>query len=365
MKKAEDEQKVYIRDNAMNAGSRDGTFEFHVTNMVGLTSVHHTSGVAELRVNLARQVGVLAPCIVLFQQHEDIMIEDSADLAEIFGHGLMRTSYESRKPPLYAMRSVNNLERVKEEVPLWSADKWVNVVEAHVKYGDAKLADHARALIALDDGFEEKMRKWMQRIINTEYAASSSKEYVERVKLAIGLGLDLSVRGMHRYTLLHQAAEHNHVDALHALLGVKDSRGVDVNSRDEYDCTALYRAALKGHVEAVRALIDAGAHPSLANNFNGWTPIIFAAHEGYPDVVSLLLQARADVNERCSAKGDTPLHQAAAEGHVEVVHLLMRAGADVNVKNKKGRKPYASAHKSCKQVLLGRKDCQTNDYGRI
>src|SRR5205823_12683369 len=124
-------------------------------------------------------------------------------------------------------------------------------------------------------------------------------------------------------------------------LGVLAAAGVD-NVR-------LVNAVKNHDLDAVKLLIDRGAKVNEADEFKGYTPLMFAATENQPEVARLLIERGADVNARSrrfefgklkeasggalmerAEGGMTPLQYAAREGNLETGQVLIAAGADVN-----------------------------------
>tara|TARA_R110002050_G_scaffold71546_3_gene153792 strand:+ start:218 stop:553 length:336 start_codon:yes stop_codon:yes gene_type:complete len=58
-----------------------------------------------------------------------------------------------------------------------------------------------------------------------------------------------------RYTALHHAARHNHVNIADWLL----KNGANVNSRNEYGFTPLHVASARGSLDVVKVLLSNGA----------------------------------------------------------------------------------------------------------
>lgn len=312
--------------------------ECRVTNMVGETSVHGTSAIEELRVRLAMEAGVLSPCILLFKQSDNTVVENSHNLAHIFDG-------ES-----YKLYSINIKECIikNNDVLQWSAEEWSHIFRSHARYGDKRVIEHAEPLISRTyDGFQEKMRVWAKELVNDAWSFEGLDTHAELIKSAIALGVNMvDVTDHFQRTLLHQAANCGHMDVLHALIEAK----LNVNAISNSGQTPLYWAASKGYIEAVRALLSAGANPSSGND-RARNPIHEAAYNGHLDVVNLLIRERADVNGT-NAYDSTPLHLASASGRVEMIHTLLRAGADVNVRNKGGGTPYDIARsEECRKVL--------------
>ena len=313
--------------------------KFKVASMVGDAMTYEASSIEELRMRLAMQAGVLSPCILFFKGVCHTLVEDADDLATVF-HGAT---------PPYELSLINNEEGVKRGVGEWSSDEWIRVLNLHLRHGDDNIARHAESLISADEAFEEKMRRWIRKVIPHSYKRLD--KHADGIKAIIALGMDINVAddvGTCGYTLLHGAARVNHIEILHALL----QAGGNVNARNGDGSTPLSWAAEGGKVEAAQVLILAGADPSLAQN-DGRAPIHCAAMYGHASVVSLLLDPGADINATTN-RGWTPLHYAARRGSVPVVRILIEAGANANMRNDQGKTPFdLTNNEECRKALRG------------
>jgi hypothetical protein len=148
---------------------------------------------------------------------------------------------------------------------------------------------------------------------------------------------------------------------------------------------ALVRAAQRGDAEAVARAIARGANLNRrtnvfgADNFTGWTALMWAAYRQNAEVVRLLTDAKADLNPKDRFgrtalhlvfdgpqrgpleptvrvlleaganptsrmhNGVTPLHLAAMDRDMASILLLIEAGADVNAVTKDGVTALANA----------------------
>jgi len=138
-------------------------------------------------------------------------------------------------------------------------------------------------------------------------------------------GADTSIRDDHGRTLLHYAAQYDHVDVMRELI----SHGFDVNVQ-AITGTPLHSAAFMGRIAASKLLLDHGADPNR-RGYLGWTPLhvacVSATREPInPDLVRLLLDRGAVVSAR-SKDGITPLVLASGNRAGEVVAILIARGA--------------------------------------
>jgi len=310
----------------MSVSNDEQLIEFNVTNMGGYATAYKVNSIEELRVRIAMQAEILSPCILLFKASDNRMVEDTDE------------------EPLTVLRSVNNLQRVKQEVGNWASEKWIHVSKLHLRYGDQNFIEHAGPLISADERFHNKMHQCVRGMIHPQEATA------EDVKAAIALGIDImSVRGDLERTLLHAAAMYDHVEPLNTLL---NARVGDVNIRSAFEYTPFICAANGRHVEALRSLLNAGADPSLVDN-NGWAPIHVAAADGHVEVITLLIEAGVDVNVT-DEQGRTPLHEASQWGHAEIIRILMEAGANEDAKDENGKTSYGwASNEECKRALQG------------
>jgi ankyrin repeat protein len=89
---------------------------------------------------------------------------------------------------------------------------------------------------------------------------------------------------------------------------------------------AMATAASGGRTKALRKLLAAGAHPDLADDPSGFSPLHFAASAGHIEAVTLLLESGA-TPDALDDFGTSPLVLAARHGHADVVQALLKHGA--------------------------------------
>lgn len=125
---------------------------------------------------------------------------------------------------------------------------------------------------------------------------------------------------------LFDAAEKG--DVARALASIEAGAGINAQTGDVERFSALHIAAMHGHVDLVRTLVDAGADLYLKSG-SGDSALHLAAHGGSEEAVSLILSRGVDVN--IAGFGDTsPLFNAVETGKLGCVSLLCERGADVN-----------------------------------
>ena len=146
--------------------------------------------------------------------------------------------------------------------------------------------------------------------------------------------------------------------------------GADVNAINNKSQTPLLFACVNGQNTFVKILLDAGADPSIADQYrdsclhaaihgqcsidtiqemldhgvqvnaknkDGATPLLLACSTAQVDAVKLLLKAKADPNI-AYADGEACLHAAiAADCSKETIQEIIDHGAEVNTVNKRGR----------------------------
>jgi len=316
--------------SSASEGNENEVYEIHLKNLVGGASTHKVGTVQELRVRLALEAGVLSPCIVLCKCEGHRVVEDTDEIGEVF---------RGEAQP-YELYSINNEEGAKKDVTGWSADKWLDAVEAHGRYGDERLMDTQELLRPLklaDKEFERKMREWGEIIFEKAQSHRLLDEVAGRVKAALALGVSVGAfTGPDRTTLLHRAAEFGHTDLLRTLLHASEE--VDVDGAGVAGITPLGKAAREGHLDAVALLLGARVDVSVSVK----DPLWYATGRGRPDVVALLIKAGAKVNE-ANDRGTTVLHYASECGHVEVIHVLLLHGAHGEAEDNNGDTPYDCA----------------------
>jgi hypothetical protein len=148
----------------------------------------------------------------------------------------------------------------------------------------------------------------------------------ERVMVDFMKRLDGKLEVSRENQELFDAAEKG--DVARALACIEAGAGINAQTGDVERFSALHIAAMHGHVDLVRALVDAGADLYLKCG-SGDSALHLAAHGGSEEAVSLILSRGVDVN--IAGFGDTsPLFNAVEKGMLGCVSLLCERGADVN-----------------------------------
>jgi ankyrin repeat protein len=76
--------------------------------------------------------------------------------------------------------------------------------------------------------------------------------------------------------------------------------------------------------ETVQTLLEYGSDANAADDFEGWTPIMFAAGEGQLEVIQVLLDHGADPSA-VDMDGQVAADHAAANSHPEAETVLREA----------------------------------------
>lgn len=162
-------------------------------------------------------------------------------------------------------------------------------------------------------------------------------------------GADLNQTfGIHKNSLLHEAAKSGSIKALGWLLNNNHS----VDERNIENFTALHNAARYCKLSAVKELLSRKANIHAVTNYHD-TPLHWAAVCGDLKVVQEIISNGGDVKNKCEGRnGWTPLHLAVRDGHLEVAKELLLKGADINAVNKVGHTPLYYATEGKHNVLI-------------
>lgn len=166
------------------------------------------------------------------------------------------------------------------------------------------------------------------------------KGYSAIVRHLLQNGADPTIVNNTGSTPLHEAASHNHLEAVRALLELAGSSLLDL--RDRPGNYPLHGAVLNGHREMVTLLLEYGANPNLPQDRGLPLMHLAAVIDNGADVMKLLLDYGADPDATISG-GKTALHAAAATGELETVKRLIEFKADINIKDDAGWTPLYSA----------------------
>ncbi len=185
----------------------------------------------------------------------------------------------------------------------------------------------------------------------TALMIAAQNGYKEIVKLLIDAKVDIHSKNSNGCTALTLAAGKGSAGEVYRkFMSSKDiialllDAGARVNDQENTGKTALHWAAYNGDKEVIEMLIAHGAHVNATckyllphsnqyyvEDFNNYTPLLFAAEYGHAEATSALLYAGADINA-ATQDGRTALILASHYGHSNVVQVLLKKGADVNTK---------------------------------
>lgn len=167
-------------------------------------------------------------------------------------------------------------------------------------------------------------------------------------------------------TLLHSAAENNHVEFIETLYSLVPD--LDLVPRDRWDDTPWHRAAAAGAVDALAWISKVMPSALLLKGAYSRLPIHPAAYYGHLDCVKALLTGREDTVNAEDFERLTPLTMASIGNSFPVVDYLAENGANIDATA--GGTCVAHALRTWKprmaRCLLGRgADCRTVDsYGK-
>jgi ankyrin repeat protein len=144
------------------------------------------------------------------------------------------------------------------------------------------------------------------------------------VALLLGAGIDPNLRDPEReYTMLMEAVENRDIGVIRALIKAGADLEAGLRGFTPLDVAVLNTENNSGIVEL---LLKAGADPNGADDYRGYTPLIFACTMGDLETVRMLLAAGADPSH-VAKDGKTPLSMAEGSDSTDIVHILRRAGA--------------------------------------
>ena len=150
------------------------------------------------------------------------------------------------------------------------------------------------------------------------------KHHVERAKLLIDHGADVTGRTADGKTLFEAAVRAGHPDLARTLA----AHGADPVELD--DAARLVGACLAGDAQSARRIVE--GNPGLIARVQQAEPdlVVDAAGSNRHEAVRLM----ADLGFELGRVGDiAPLHQAAFQGHLGLAELLLAKGASLNVRD--------------------------------
>jgi ankyrin repeat protein len=176
---------------------------------------------------------------------------------------------------------------------------------------------------------------------------------LEGLQQLIRNGANVNEKDREKYTPLHLASRHGHIDIVRELIRC----GASVHERD-MDGTPLHTASRYGHVDIVRELIKSGAHVNEKDRC-GWTSLHIASRYGSIEVTRELIRHGICVTEKTGGHtcGWTALHLVIYRSDdrssnnrsvcLDMIRILIESGVDaVNERDYSGSTPLHIASSS-------------------
>jgi 26S proteasome non-ATPase regulatory subunit 10 len=118
------------------------------------------------------------------------------------------------------------------------------------------------------------------------------KESLKAIDYLLSLRVNLLLRDIEGFTVLHRAAQVGNVTIIKKLLRYAEKHDFNLPQLiDLKSCrgfTALYSAAVLGHLSVVKYLMDQGASIHVKNH-DGYTILMTLAIKGHKSIIELLL----------------------------------------------------------------------------
>jgi len=150
--------------------------------------------------------------------------------------------------------------------------------------------------------------------------------------------VDPNTTGKFERTLLHIAAEHNHVEISKLLLDNNANPNAQPDREKltsegpitafQLTGTPLHIASRLGHEKIVRQLLAHNAEVNVFDVIARKTPLYEASRSGYEHIVNMLLTHGADPNITSTT---TPLYVATEHGYARIAELLLQYNANPDV----------------------------------
>jgi len=314
-----------VSPNASSADTGVEVYRFHVTGMTGHMHEYEASSIRQLRMNLAKELRIFYPCVILVRRNAEHVSEPMHD----FDYDI-EAEFDGAPQP-FDVYLINAQATMEKDMSAWSAEKWIEVLQDHILHEDETAI--ARARPKLGQHVASGMDTLLQTVITHSHTVEQLEEEAARIRLILQLGVDTSTRGRNGMTMLHCAAELGHMGLLHTWLRLGDlldehtagTASVDIDTANYSGRTSLYLAASNGHTEVVKALVASRASHVVASGDCERTPLHVAARRGHANIIRILLQAMAQVDLGDNG-GRTALHLAAAYGHTQAVQALVTQG---------------------------------------
>jgi hypothetical protein len=135
-------------------------------------------------------------------------------------------------------------------------------------------------------------------------------DHASTLALLLDHGAPINACSCDGATLLMWAAFYGATECVTLLLA-RGGDALELDARDQYGTTALHRAPQGGKAEIVRLLLQAGADPTIRNNY-GRTPLDVARRMGYQSCILFLEPAIAPQYARSLLKARALLDAALA-----------------------------------------------------
>ncbi len=206
---------------------------------------------------------------------------------------------------------------------------------------------------------------------NPEYNKDTYHNQIEKVKILIANGADLSLTDKYGKTALDYAKENNHLEMikmiedeiekpqkaknLDLLNAIKNSiynkveqailNGADINGQDDDGNTAFMLAVQVNEHRIIKLLIKNRANLNTPNN-NGNPPLIWAIRNGRITASKMIINSEIADLDIQDKDGVTPLFMAVAESNHEVIKMLTNKKANPNIPDNDGDYPLTWAIKN-------------------
>ena len=165
---------------------------------------------------------------------------------------------------------------------------------------------------------------------------------VDKVRLSLELGANLSLRDDDQKTPLIHAVKKGHFEVVKLLI----ENEADVNAKDlHWSC--LDYAAVYGFAKIAELLIQNGANANATNEHNSTALHLVASldlHRSPEEIIELLLKYGADIDALDDQK-KTPLHIALSWVNLRAVDMLLKHGARTDLKDENGMTALEEAKK--------------------
>ena len=190
-----------------------------------------------------------------------------------------------------------------------------------------------------------------QDLLNARFLTAAAAGHVPAVKVLLGDGANINIRGHNNETALSQACREGRLEMALFLM----DNGASLDPQDKDGNTALSYAVMGRHLLIAQRLIALGADITIENK-TADKPLDIALKSNVPDLVALFEQPLKDLLARIPSAdggqrmhgrqpptqpadpfGDTMLTWAAREGQDNVVRAMIQSGADVRQTNRAGQ----------------------------